>query len=319
MTILRYLQNLPVYSGAGAEGGAGAGGAGDGAGGGAGGSDDQGQGEAQGVAFDPAKAYAELDADSRAWLQKNDPLFKDPKALAKHAFNQEKLIGSSIRVPGDDATDEEKAAFLDKLGRPKTPADYKLEPPKNLPKELPYDTEFAKAASAKAHELGLSQAQLAGLHDLFVSYQVESFGKLSTQRTEQFKERAQKETEKLVKLWGPLDGEQAQAQLEIADRVFTQTKGGDEFLGALKDAGLVGPNKEILDSRIAPFIASLGSALYVEDGVLRGRADEVGNPFAEGTESFNLTTAMKIAKEDPDRARSLIRAAGKKLSDFGLK
>jgi hypothetical protein len=322
MTISRSLWNRPFYSGAGAEGGAGGGGSDGGQPGAAG---DQGQKPAdQGaVDFDPAKVYAELDADSRAWLQKNEPLLKDPKALAQHAFNQEKLIGTSIRVPGEKATDEEKAAFLDKLGRPKTPDDYKLVPPKDLPEDLPYDGEFAKAAAAKAHELGLTQAQLAGLHDLFVGYQVQKFGEFGKQRQESVAARAKTETEKLEKLWGPLNGEQAKAQLEIADKVFTQTgKDGADFIEALTDAGLVGPNKLILDARIAPFIAKIGTALYTEDGVLRGRADEVGNPFAgeQGVKDsgFNLTKAMKIAKEDPDRARSLITAAGKKPADFGL-
>jgi hypothetical protein len=279
---------------------------------------EQGQADAQGVSFDPAKAYEGLDAENLAWLQKQEPLFKDPKALAKHAFNQEKLVGSSIRVPGENATDEEKAAYLDKLGRPKTPTDYKLDVPKDLPEGLPYDGEFAKAAAAKAHELGLTQAQLAGLHDLFVGYQAQAFQKSVGQSQQQFAERAKAETAKLEKLWGPLTGEQAQAQLEVADKVFTQTKGGGEFLDALKDVGLVGPNKEILDARIAPFIAELGGALYVEDGLLRGKADEVGNPFAKGTDSFNLTKAMAIAKKDPDRARQLARAAGQPLKDFGL-
>jgi hypothetical protein len=45
----------------------------------------------------------------------------------------------------------------------------------------------------------------------------------------------------------------------------------------------------------------------------------IGNPFDKKGASFNLTEAMKIAKENPDQARSLITAAGGKPDEWGLK
>jgi hypothetical protein len=59
----------------------------------------------------------------------------------------------------------------------------------------------------------------------------------------------------------------------------------------------------------------LGVALYKEDGVLKGNASQIGNPFeGEG----NLTAQMAIWKKDPETAKSLMQAVGKKPSDFGL-
>ena len=267
--------------------------------------------------FDAGTAYAALDADPREWLQKAE-VESDPVALAKKAYNQEKMLGSAIRIPGKDAPQEEKDAYLNKLGRPESADKYELTVPKDMPEGLPYDGEFAKAAAAKAHALGLTQEQFAGLHDLFVQTQVEGFKGLTAQQEAAMTERATKAGEALEKLWGPLDGATAKANLELADQVFTQTKGGDQFLDALKELGLVKDDKTILDARVAPFIAAIGTALYTEDGVLRGNPDVVGNPFADG-ESFNITEQMALVKKDPAKARSLIAAAGKKLEDFGLK
>jgi hypothetical protein len=268
-------------------------------------------------AFDGAKAFAGLEADNRDWLGKAG-LDKDPVALAKHAFNQEKLLGSAIRVPGKDATPEERNAYLTKLGRPEKAEGYDFAMPKDLPKDLPYDGERATAFKAKAYELGLTKEQAANLHDWYVENSVKDFTGFQGQQTQQLSERATKATEDLVKLWGPLDGKTAQANLEIADKVFKLAPGGPEVLAELKSLGLVGPNKEILSVPLAKMFAGLGTALYTEDGVLRGQPDDLENPFAEGSASFNVTKQMALVKTDRDKALTMIAAVGKKPSDFGL-
>lgn len=276
-----------------------------------------GEGEGNGAfVFDAGKAFEGLEADNLEWLQKAN-LRDDPKALAKHAHNQEKLLGNAIRVPGKDATPEERDAFLNKLGRPAKADDYQLAAPKELPEGLPYDGELATAFKGKAHELGLTAAQAAGLHDMFVAYNVNAYTAAVEGSVEQLKGKAQTATETLTKLWGPLDGDTAKANFAIADRVFALAPSGTEVLEELKGLGLVGPNKEILSAPIAKMLASIGNALYAEDSVLRGNPQAVGNPFKDG-DDFNLTAAMAAVKADPDNARSLIAAAGKKPAEFGL-
>lgn len=268
--------------------------------------------------FDAVKAYEGLEADNLEWLQKNEGWMKDPKSLAKHAFNQEKLLGNAIRVPKEDAPQEERDAFLNKLGRPEKPDGYQLAPPKDMPKDMPYDGEFASAFKTKAHELGLTAAQAAGLHDLYVGRMVEGYGAQEQNMLGAIKAKADGATAELVKLWGPLDGVTAKTNFELAGRVFTDVPGGQDFLAELKGLGLVGPNKEVLSRPLAQVLASVGGALYLEDKVLRGDPSKTSNPFKDG-DSNNLTEAMKIVKENPDEARSLIAAAGKKPEDFGLK
>jgi hypothetical protein len=280
--------------------------------------DGGGAAEDKGFVFDAGKAYEGLEADNLAWLQKNEALLKDPKALAKQAFNQEKLLGNAVRIPGKDATPEEREAFLNKLGRPEKADGYQFTPPKDLPEGLPYDGERAKAFAGVAHKLGITQEQAAGLHDWFMADSVNAFSGMGEAQKAAMQQRGVAETEKLVKEWGPLEGDTARANFEIADKVFTQVPGGQDFLQELQAIGLVGPNKEILSAPIAKMLASLGTALYTEDGVLRGKPDVIGNPFDKKGPGFNLTEVMKIAKENPDQARSLVTAAGGKPAEWGL-
>lgn len=273
-----------------------------------------GGGDQNGSAAETGNAFAALDEDTRGWLQTKG--LGDVSALAKSARESEKLLGSAIRVPGKDATPEERDAFLSKLGRPAKAEDYKFTVPKELPEQLPYDGEKAKAFAGLAHQLGLTQEQSAKLHDFYVGEQVGAFkGKAEADQLAAV-QKAQDATKALEAEWGPLDGATAAANFEIADQVFNKTPGGAEVLQELKDLGLVGANKEILSAPIAKMLAAIGTALYTEDGVLRGKTDSIENPFSD--KSPNLTLQMKLYKDDPDHAKQLIAMVGKKPSDFGL-
>lgn len=74
----------------------------------------------------------------------------DMPTLVKNYGNAQKLIGSSVRVPGDDATPEQRAAFYKKLGRPDDPKGYQLDGVQGADK-LPQDlVEWFKQASFDA-------------------------------------------------------------------------------------------------------------------------------------------------------------------------
>lgn len=260
--------------------------------------------------------FADLDADTREWLAKRE--IKDPLAAAKLAHEQSKLLGNAVRVPGKDAKPEEVEAFYEKLGRPKTADEYDFKPPENLPEDLPYDGERAKSFAGLAHKIGLTKAQAAAVHDWAASSAVEDYKSLSTQRTEQEVAIAKGETEKLVKLWGPLDGETMKINLSFADKALREV-GGDEALAEFQRVGLIGSDGAVIKSApIAVMLAKMGQTLYKEDDVLRGRPDRLNNPFADGKD-HNVTAQMKLIREDREQALTMIAAAGKKPEDFGLK
>lgn len=94
---------------------------------------------------------------------KKDPslaTFKEPAALAKSWINAQKMIGANkVVIPDDKASDEERAAFYNKLGRPESPEKYELKPPEGYK----LDDATSKQMKETAHKLGLTPSQLNGL------------------------------------------------------------------------------------------------------------------------------------------------------------
>lgn len=257
----------------------------------------------------------QLDADTRTWLEKRG--VKGVDDLAKTAHEQSKLLGNAIRVPGKDATPEEREAFLNKLGRPEKVDGYEFKPPENLPETLPYDGERAASFKGLAHQIGLTQTQAAAIHDWAVTNTVEDFNSTTKVQTERNAEIAKGETAKLEKLWGPLDSDTMKANLAYADKAIKV--GGEDVLNEFKRVGLIGDTGGvILSAPIAQMMAKFGQALFKEDDVLRGNPARLNNPFEEGPH-FNVTAQMKMIKEDHAGAMGLIASLGKKPSDFGLK
>jgi hypothetical protein len=108
-------------------------------------------------------------AEPKSWLEslpddiKKDPslaLFKEPAALAKSWINAQKLIGADkVIIPGEKATDEERAAFYQKLGRPDAPEKYELKTPEGYK----LDDNQSKTFKESAFKLGLTPAQVNGI------------------------------------------------------------------------------------------------------------------------------------------------------------
>lgn len=315
-------------AGAGAAGNGGAGGA-DGSPGGTPGAGEPGAGAGSAnengsvFALDDA-AFTELDKDSRGWLAQQgyatDKGFTPQTVakLAKQAREQEKLIGSSIRVPGPNASQEEKDQFLAKLGRPEKADGYQFKVPEGLPENLPYDGERANAFKSMAHQLGLTPAQAASIHDWYVGSVVEDFNGQSEVARAAQEERARAETDKLVKAWGPLDGDTFKTNMELAHR-FIDTAGDQSVMAELKRLGAISEDGMILSEPIARLFAKAGTAFYKEDGVVRGKRTALNNPFDRSSKDFNETQQMLLVRRDPDTAYALIAAAGAKPEDFGLK
>lgn len=317
--LLDHLLN-PILRAPENEGGAGNVGAGDEQAGGAG--DPPGTGEnigKEGADLSGGDPFAALsdDAATRDWLKAQN--LSDAKAIAKKAHEQEKLIGSTLRPPAEDASDEEKAAFADKALaaiRPKDASAYAFDVPKDLPADLPYDDTAASSFKEAALDAGLTKGQAAKLHDWFVGYQTSSYKQAVEGAPEQLAQVAAAQRQQIEKVWGPLDGNSAKANAEFADRTLAVAP--PELVQEFVKAGMIGNNKEVLNANFAFWLADVGAALYKEADVLKGDANIIGNPFAEG-QHFNLTAAMQLYKADKDRAFDLIRAAGKKPEDFGLK
>lgn len=270
--------------------------------------------------------FGELDTDTADWLSKREDI-KDAKSLAKIARDKDSMVGKqaeqlakAIVVPGKDATPEEKAAYRLKIGAGITADDYAFELPKDLPKELPYDGERAKSFAALANELELPKASAQRIHDWAIQNGIADFNGLGKAEEERQVAVAKVETEKLVKLYGPVTGEQFKANAAFADKVLQL--GGEEVLKDLEDAKLIVPvgdegQKIVQRASVFNLFAKIGQTLFKEGDLVKGDPTALGNPFADG-EQENVTNQGRMIRDDRPRALAMIAAAGKKPADFGL-
>jgi hypothetical protein len=88
--------------------------------------------------------------------------FKDVDSLAKSYISARKQLGSSIRIPGESAPQEEWASFYAKLGRPKDATGYEYKD-EHLPEGVKLHGDFEKRLRELSHEYGLSNKQFQGL------------------------------------------------------------------------------------------------------------------------------------------------------------
>jgi len=100
---------------------------------------------------------------------------KDWSGLAKSYISGQTLIGEhgkklegAIFVPGEDATDLEKASFYGKLGRPEKPEDYNLKLPEGTPEGFKIPDHLNSGFAAFAHGKGISAKHAQDIMGYFV-------------------------------------------------------------------------------------------------------------------------------------------------------
>ena len=186
MKLHRMARKYYEQAGGEGDGGGSGGSAGDGSGGGAGG------GDAGAGGFDWRSTIPEEYANEKSLSADQ---VKDLPSLFGQFVNAQKVIGQSVRIPGENAsgedlnkfyerlgsidgvtripgaaaTDEEKAAFWGKLGVPKSAEEYKPFDPSGL--EIPEGVELKETLDKDflpiAHKLNLNQDQVAGLGEWY--------------------------------------------------------------------------------------------------------------------------------------------------------
>jgi hypothetical protein len=107
----------------------------------------------------------------------NDPaqwLEKAPKPLSEFIRSNMTAARAKtegmVRVPGEQATDEERAAFFKALGVPDTEEGYGFTKPEKMPDGVAHDEALEKAFLSEAKKLGLTKAQALGLRDFQVNH-----------------------------------------------------------------------------------------------------------------------------------------------------
>lgn len=126
----------------------------------------------------PASWLDTLDADAKGYVEAKG--FQDPAAVLKSYQNLEKLRGVPedrlLKLPETMDNPADLAPIYDKLGRPESPDAYT----RALGED--FNDDAFKGIAAKAHELGLNDAQFKGLQEIT--------GNMAAQVKEQMEESA---------------------------------------------------------------------------------------------------------------------------------
>jgi len=131
-----------------------------------------------------------------AWMAQNPDDLKTNEILAKNptigdlSRNYLDLHGKSanaVQIPGKDATDEDRATFYQRLGRPDKPDGYQFEEMK-LPDGLEYSKDTEKEFRKVFHGLGLSNEQATNIHKSYMGMLVSEHKKLG-ELSKQYQEK----------------------------------------------------------------------------------------------------------------------------------
>lgn len=169
---------------------------------------------AETVAEDAPSFIGSLSEDLRSESSLAD--FKDVNGLAKSYVNAQRLVGNSVRIPGEDASPEAREEFLAKieatgglirkpdldnaeslnslyssLGRPETAADYKAEAPEGIQ----FNDESLGEFSKVAHEAGLSNKQYETMVNVYAQEKLQE-AQVQTEVADQFLAQTKE-------MWGP--------------------------------------------------------------------------------------------------------------------
>jgi hypothetical protein len=239
-----------------------------------------------------------------------DKGYKNVDDLGKAYKELSSKLGEKTLAPPDPetGTQEDWDAFYSKMGRPETPEGYAYKLPEGLPETTPYDADFASQFKTWSHEAGLSPKQSAQLHDHYMTHIANQL-QVAAQATAT---RVSETHQAIMDKWGPPETEAYKRNVTLASRAVKHL----ELQGPLEEAGLLNDQGMVTNATMAFALARVGQKMFAEDNVFSGPGTAPYNPFSD--KSSNMTQQSVLIKNDPQRALTLIRAAGKNPKDFGF-
>lgn len=199
--------------------------------------------------------------------------FKDEAALAQSYLDMKKWQSGAIKIPGKDAKPEEIAAFREKLGVPKTAADYDLS---SLGKEMALDPGQKDDVLGHFHKLGLTQEQVAGLLPWAHARQAQELAKLDEGYLTEMDKRADE--------WGEAVFNKRVAQVNSLLRRF----GSPELTAWLNKTK--NTNNPLLLDLLHPIAAQFAEHGYID-------SDMAGNTPSAGEIDAKVNAAREALKK----------------------
>jgi len=177
----------------------------------------------------------------------------------------QRTIGKMVKIPDDDASDEDKAKFTERIakyrGVPEKAEGYELTRPK-MPEGVLYNEEGELALRNIAKTHNMSQAAVAAVYDLYCKTTLAAHGV-----NDAANKKAREEGEATLRsqeVWGA----QADENFELVKRLGSdETLGGGEELGKWLNETRMGDNVPLMK-----FMATVAGLLVKEGHTIRGAA-----------------------------------------------
>lgn len=218
---------------------------------------------------------------SAAWIpealrgNKSITKFKDPGALAESYVNLEKMVGSRVEIPGDDAAPEVKAAWRTRLGVPDAPGGYDKPA---VPEGITLDTKVLERVQSKFHELGVPKAQAKQMMDWYIMEEIERANVVNRELSAAHDSGMTA----LNQRWGAA----APRQIALSQRVVAEL-GGSKVQKVLNETG-VGSDPDIVE-----FLAKIGGMM----------------------EEDNLITPVNIGQTKEQAVSEIAKIRGERMKD----
>ncbi|MHA7777405.1 hypothetical protein [Roseibium sp. M-1] len=236
-------------------------------------------------------------------------------------------LSSSLRLPDEEASAEDRAAFYADVSKSWTPKDgYRFKLPETLPETFPYDQAFASEAGEWFREAGLPPEAAQLLHDKWVGKMAGQFAEYQDaahEAAQQQAEAAETAHRALIREYGDPDSDGYQNAVAKADRALSTLKtAGVDLTGWFAEKGALTKAdgkglQQVVDPVAVKLLAFIHDSAFAEDGMRGfGTGDEGGNPFETG--NSDLRQQSQLLENNPLRARQMIVAAGRDPTLFGL-
>ena len=223
------------------------------------------------------------------------------QAAIQGNLDMRKKMSTAVNIPGENATDEDRAEFNEKMGVPKSVDDYKINLPDGLDELLASD-EASQAAMknslAGLHKAGASQAVV----DEAVAAHFTAVQKIETDKIEADKEYSKQSMAILEKEWGSDTDENKAIAGKAAEKLFganfeemrqIETKDGNFIMdhpGMLRMLASIG--REMGDS-------TLGGVVSDEQrGSIMEKANDIRNKREEALRSGNNVLANQLDEQE---------------------
>ena len=147
-------------------------------------------------------AFAWVPEDYREEFRNDSTLnqFASQDAFIKAMLDDRKTNGTAIKLPGEDATDEEWGKFYDRLGRPASSNDYGLS--KDIPEGLDFNEEFYNEFTREIYTAGLSKKQATKIYNWYNNKSAEMAKDIDARIQASYKKSVDDAVASLKKEWG---------------------------------------------------------------------------------------------------------------------